>query len=92
MLPDQWRKAATITCKTPLNTETRHNLIMALMREESVILDGTVLVMFESPPGDRFIYGENQKKRGFVAGETFDLWGCANAVEWAEAQLANPEE
>ncbi len=90
-IEDEWRNAATITCKSPLDIKTRRRVIAALMRKESVIIDDTVLVKFQDPLGDEFIFGENQLRYGFVAGETFDQKGCANAVEWAEAQQDNPE-
>jgi hypothetical protein len=62
------------------------------MRGESVIVDGTLLVNYEDPLGEKFIFGQNQFGYGTAAGETFDLRGCADAVAWAEKQLESPEK
>jgi hypothetical protein len=91
-IEEQWRNAATSICKSPLNTRTRHKLIDALMRGESVIIDGTLLVKYEDPLGEKLVFGQNQLGYGTAAGETFDLRGCADAVAWAEAQIINPEK
>ncbi|MFJ2989935.1 hypothetical protein ACIPF8_18880 [Collimonas sp. NPDC087041] len=86
-----WRVVATMRCVTPLDTQTRHNLIMALMREESVIINDTLLYAYDAPPGHRYIFGQNptETKYGHAAGKTFDLFGCAEAVVWAERQQKN---
>jgi len=88
MRQEEWRSATKIRTKTPINTETRHCLIMALTRGESVMIRGILLRPMEDPNGSRFVYGETRLGLGYVAGETLDLHGCAAVVERADDQLA----
>jgi hypothetical protein len=77
MRQEAWRSATKIRAKGPINTETRHGLIMALTRGESVMIRGILLRPMEDPNGSRFVYGETRHGLGYVAGETRDLHGCA---------------
>jgi hypothetical protein len=91
-LEKKWRSEATLICGSPINISTRHRLVAALMRGESIIIDGTLLVNYEDPLGEKFVFGQNQFGYGTAAGETFDLRGCADAVAWAEKQRECPEK
>ncbi|HYD60555.1 MAG TPA: hypothetical protein VEC35_09385 [Noviherbaspirillum sp.] len=88
---EQYREIAAVKATTPLRAGDVERLTEALLREEPVLVDGTLLVMYNDPDIGKLIKGENQLGIVVAASEKFDAAACEEAIAWASIQLTDPD-